>query len=72
MSDHKDYREPLSDEEAEQMERGLKRLLQTPPKPHGKNPSSPPPSGHKERPASKGRVHKGKARTHRLSRQRGS
>ena len=36
MSDHKDYREPLSDEEAEQMERGLKRLLQTPPKPHGK------------------------------------
>jgi hypothetical protein len=57
-----DYREPLTDEQAEQMERGLKRLLRTPPKPHGKNPTSPPPK-HKERPASKGRVHKGKARS---------
>ena len=27
----------------EQMERGLRRLLHTPPKPHGKNPTAPPP-----------------------------
>jgi hypothetical protein len=56
-----DYREPLSDEQAEQMERGLRRLLKTPPKPHGKNPTAPPPK-RKERPAAKGRVHKGKTR----------
>jgi hypothetical protein len=38
MSDReRDYREPLSDEEAEQMDRGPRRLLHTPPKPHGKN-----------------------------------
>jgi hypothetical protein len=62
MSDQRDYREPLSDEEAEQMERGLRRLLHTPPKPHGKNPTAPPPK-RKERPASKGRAHKGKSRS---------
>jgi hypothetical protein len=62
MSDQRDYREPLTDEEAEQMERGLRRLLHTPPKPHGKNPSVSPPK-RKERPASKGRAHKGKTRS---------
>jgi hypothetical protein len=56
-----DYRDPLSDEQAEQMERGLRRLLNTPPKPHGKSPTAPPPK-RKERPASKDRVQKGKAR----------
>jgi len=42
MTDQRDYREPLTDEEAEQAERGLRRLLHMPPKPHGKNPSAPP------------------------------
>jgi hypothetical protein len=45
---------------AQRMERGLKRALNTPPQPHGKNPKSPPAPKAKERPASKGRVHKGK------------
>jgi hypothetical protein len=54
-----DYREPLTDEQAEQMERGLRRLLRTPTKPHGKNPKTPPPK-RKTRPASKGRIHKDK------------
>jgi len=35
-----DYKEPLTDEEAERVERGLRRLLNTPPKPHGKNPKA--------------------------------
>jgi len=62
MSDQKDYREPLTDEQAEQMERGLRRLLKTPPKPHGKNPTAPPPK-RKARPASKSRDPKRKSRT---------
>jgi len=45
--------EPLTDEQAEQMERGLKRLLHTPPKPHGKNPDTP--REDKKLPAPKGR-----------------
>jgi hypothetical protein len=50
-----------SDEEiARRMERRIRRFLNTPPKPHGKNPRSPPPVKPKQRPASKGRVHKGK------------
>jgi DNA adenine methylase len=54
----------FSDKEiAQRMERGLRRALSTPPQPHGKNPKSPPPPKPKERPASKGRVHKGKARS---------
>jgi hypothetical protein len=57
-----DYREQLTDEEAERMERGLRRLLSTPPKPHGKNPTSAP-QKRKVRPASKGRVHKAKSRS---------
>ena len=46
----------------ERMERGLRRALNTPPQPHGKNLKSSPPLKPKERPASKGRVHKGKTR----------
>jgi hypothetical protein len=57
-----DYREPLTDDEAAHMERGLRRLLKTPPKPHGKNPTNPP-QKRKERPASKGQGHKAKARS---------
>jgi hypothetical protein len=37
-----DYREPLTDEQVERMERGLQRLLRTPPKPQI-NLTSPPP-----------------------------
>jgi hypothetical protein len=51
----------LSDAEiAHRMERGLRRALNMPPQPHGKNPVTPRPPKPKERPASKGRVHKGK------------
>ena len=50
-----------SEEIARRMERGLRRALNTPPQPHGKNPKSPPKT--KERTASKGRVHKGKTRS---------
>jgi hypothetical protein len=53
------------EETARRMERGLRRALSTPPQLHGKNPKSPPPK-RKERPASKGRVHKGKARNSQL------
>lgn len=51
----------LTDEEAQRMERGLRRLLNTPPKPHGKNPDAPSPR-RKERPADKGRGREGKTR----------
>ena len=50
------------EETARRMERGIRRFLNTPPQPHGKNPQSPPPRKPKERPASKGRVHKAKSR----------
>jgi len=50
-----------AEEIARRMERGLRRALSTPAKPHGKNPTTPPAPKPKERPASKGRVHKGKA-----------
>jgi hypothetical protein len=56
-----DYREPLTDEEAARMERGLRRLLNTPPQPHGKNPTTPPPK-RKARPPSKEGAHKVKSR----------
>ena len=36
-----DLDEPLSDKEAERMERGIRRFLNTPPQPHGKNPTTP-------------------------------
>jgi hypothetical protein len=52
-----DYRDPLTDAEAAQMERGLRRLLNTPPHPHGKNPATPPPK-RKPRPAAKDRGRK--------------
>jgi hypothetical protein len=43
---------------AERFQRGLQRALNTPPQPRQKTPAKP-----KERPASKGRVRKGKARS---------
>jgi hypothetical protein len=46
----------------ERMERSLKRAFTLPPRPHGKNPKTPPPA-RKARPASKGRVHKAKSRS---------
>src|SRR5947208_2440302 len=60
----KDDDEQYSPEEtARRMERGIRRFLNTPPKPHGKNPTSPPAPKRKGRPASTGRVHKGKTRS---------
>jgi len=39
----KDLDDPLPDGEiARRMERGIRRFLNTPPQPHGKNPKSPP------------------------------
>jgi hypothetical protein len=49
------------DEIARRMEGSIRRFLKTPPQPHGKNPTAPPPK-RKERPVSKGRVHKGRTR----------
>jgi hypothetical protein len=58
-----DKKEEISDDEiARRMERGIRRFLNTPPQPHGKNPKTPPTPKPEERPASKGRVHKGKTR----------
>lgn len=53
-----DERSP--DEINRRMERGLRRALSMPPQPHGRNPSTPPMPKEKTRPASKGRVYKGK------------
>jgi hypothetical protein len=50
-------------ETAHRMERALRRALNMPPQPHGPNPKTPPTLKPKERPASKGRVHKGKSRS---------
>jgi hypothetical protein len=47
---------------ARRMERGIRRFLNTPPQPRGKGLKAPPSPKPKERPASKGRVHKGKTR----------
>jgi hypothetical protein len=49
-----------ADEIAKRMERALRRAFDTPPQPHGRNPRTPPVPKSKERPTSKGRVHKGK------------
>jgi len=57
-----DYRDPLTDEQAERMQRGLRRLMNTPQQPHGKKPAAPS-RKRKERPASKGRVHTAKSRS---------
>jgi hypothetical protein len=51
------------DEIARRMERVVRRFLEIPPQPHGKNPKSPPPPKRNERAASKGRVHKAKSRS---------
>jgi hypothetical protein len=59
-SNNSEERDPA--EIARRMERGIRRFLNTPPEPHGKNPKAPPPLKPKGRPASKGRVHKGRAR----------
>jgi hypothetical protein len=48
------------DEIAQRMERGLRRAFDKPAQPHGRNPATPRTPKPKERPASKGRVHKGK------------
>jgi hypothetical protein len=48
------------DEIARRMERALRRAFEKPPQRHGRNPRTPPVPKPKERPASKGRVHKGK------------
>jgi hypothetical protein len=37
-----DYQAPLTDDQAERMERGLRRLLSTPPQPRGKRPGESP------------------------------
>jgi hypothetical protein len=50
-----------ADEIARRMERGLRRAFDKPPQPHGKSPTAMRAPKSKERPASKGRVHKGKA-----------
>ena len=60
-SDCGDEYEP--EEIARRLDRGLRRAFSTPPQPHGKNPTSRPVPKPKERPASKGRVHKGKTRS---------
>jgi hypothetical protein len=51
------------EETARRMKRALERALNIPPQPHGRNPQTPPTPKPKERPASKGRVHKGKSRS---------
>ena len=45
------------------LRRGLRRALSTLPQPHGKNPKTPPTPQPKERPASRGRIHRGKTRS---------
>jgi hypothetical protein len=61
MSDKNDT---LPDDQiARRMERVVRRFLEMPPQPHGKNPKSPPPPKPKERPAGKGRIHKAKSRS---------
>jgi hypothetical protein len=62
MNDGKS-RDQLTDEEiSRRMEHTVRRFLDMPPQPHGKNPKSPAPK-QKERPASKSRVHKAKSRS---------
>jgi hypothetical protein len=63
MSKWKDDDQYDDAETQQRMERVVRRFLNMPPQPHGKNPKSPPPPKQKERPASKGRVHKAKSRS---------
>jgi hypothetical protein len=60
---HPGNEEPNVEEIAQRMERVVRRFLNMPPQPHGKNPKSPPSAKPKERPTSKGRVHKAKSRS---------
>jgi hypothetical protein len=55
--------EDKEEEVARRMERVVKRFLNMPPQPHGKNPKSPPPPKCKERQASKGRAREAKPRS---------
>jgi hypothetical protein len=55
MSSEDEYDER---EIARRMERGLRQALNSPAQPHGRNPATPPTPKPKERPASKGCVHK--------------
>ena len=50
------------EETIQRMQRGIRRFLNTPPQPHGRNPTQKP-SKRKQRPPSKGRVHKAKSRS---------
>jgi hypothetical protein len=58
MSDQKDDDQLPDDEIVRRMERGIRRFLNTPPQPRGKNPKDSPPR--KERPAPKDRACKAK------------
>jgi hypothetical protein len=62
MTDDREDDQYSPEETARRMERALRRALNMPPQPHGRNPKTPPTLKPKERPASKGRVHKGKGR----------
>jgi hypothetical protein len=57
-----DLDEYSPEETARRMERALRKALNMPPQPHGRNPQTPP-TPKKERPASKGRLHKSKGRS---------
>ena len=61
MGTDNDDRALTDDEIAQRMERGIRRLCATPPKPHGKSPTEPSPAKRKERPGSKGGVYKAEA-----------
>jgi len=62
MSDQEQPDQLSDDEIARRMERSLQRAFTLAPKPHAKDPIPPRSPKAKTRPASKGRVHKGKAR----------
>jgi hypothetical protein len=62
MTDSRDDDQYSPEETARRMKRALQRALNMPPQPHGPNPKTPPTPKPKERPASKGRVHKGKTK----------
>jgi hypothetical protein len=63
MGPAKQDAERSPDEISRRMERVVRRFMNMPPQPHGKNPKSPQPPNRKERQASKGRVHKAKSRS---------
>jgi hypothetical protein len=63
MAQNSDDDQYSPEETARRMGRALRRALNMPPQPHGRNPHTPPTLKPKERPASKGRIHKGKSRS---------